>query len=162
MHTPLALTDSTSANGFSSEDRMVAEALELLDQRYFTRGESLFCPAAVSDYLKLQLAGHHQEVFAMVCLDSRHRILSFDKLFFGSIDSASVYPREVMIHALACNAAAVIFAHNHPSGCAEPSQSDRDLTARLKDALAMVDIRVLDHFVIGEGKPVSLAEIGWL
>lgn len=162
MHAPLTLIDGTDAIRRATENQMIAEALDLLDQRYFTRGESLFCPAAVADYLKLQLAEHHQEVFAMVCLDARHRVLSFEKVFFGSIDSASVYPREIVIRALACNAAAVIFAHNHPSGCAEPSQADRNLTARLKDALTIVDVRVLDHFVVGEGNPVSLADLGWI
>lgn len=162
MHAPLTLIDGTDVTRRGAEDRMIAEALNLLDRRYFSRGECLFSPTAVADYLKLQLAGHHQEVFAMVCLDARHRTLSFEKLFFGSIDSASVYPREIVIRALACNAAAVIFAHNHPSGCAEPSQADRNLTAQLKNALALVEVRVLDHFVVGEGKPVSLAEMGWL
>lgn len=163
MHTPLTLIDG---NGLDvtrrTEDLKIAEALELLDRRYFSRGENLLCPVVVADYLKLQLVGHHQEVFAMVCLDSRHRVLTFEKLFFGSIDCASVYPREVVIRALGCNAAAVIFAHNHPSGCAEPSQADRVLNGRLKDALALVDVRVLDHFVVGEGTPCSFSERGWL
>jgi DNA repair protein RadC len=111
MHAPLTLIDGTDVTRRGAEDQMIAEALSLLDRRYFTRGECLFSPTAVADYLKLQLAGHHQEVFAMVCLDARHRPLSFEKVFFGSIDSASVYPREIVIRALACNAAAVIFSH---------------------------------------------------
>ena len=93
---------------------------------------------------------------------SRHRVIAFEELFRGTIDGASVHPREVVRQALKHNGAAVIFAHNHPSGVAEPSDADRRLTQRLKDALALVDIRVLDHFVVGDGDVVSFAERGWL
>ncbi|AZF26148.1 DNA repair protein RadC [Pseudomonas sp. R2-60-08W] len=89
-------------------------------------------------------------------------MLAFEILFHGSIDGASVYPRQVVKRSLAHNAAAVIFVHNHPSGCTEPSQADRVLTARLKEALALIDVCVLDHFIVGEGRPLSLAEYGWI
>ena len=94
--------------------------------------------------------------------DIRHRVLAFEALFHGTIDGASVYPRQVVKRALAHNAAAVILTHNHPSGIAEPSQADRLLTTRLKDALALIDVRVLDHFIVGDGEPLSMAEYGWL
>ena len=102
------------------------------------------------------------EVFGVIFLDAKHRVLAFEVLFHGSIDGASVYPRQVVKRSLAHNAAAAIFVHNHPSGCTEPSQADRVLTARLKEALALIEVRVLDHFIVGEGRPLSLAEYGWL
>ncbi|VAW93941.1 UPF0758 family protein, partial [hydrothermal vent metagenome] len=95
-------------------------------------------------------------------LDTRHRVIEFEELFRGTIDGASVHPREVLRRALAHNAAAVILAHNHPSGIAEPSRADRHITERLTDALALVDVRVLDHLVVGDGEVVSFAERGWL
>ncbi|MCY1425563.1 hypothetical protein D9M71_413530 [compost metagenome] len=101
-------------------------------------------------------------MFACLFLDTRHRVLAFEVLFHGSIDGASVYPRQVVKRALAHNAAALILTHNHPSGVAEPSQADRLLTQRLKDALALVDVRVLDHFIVGDGEPLSMAERGWM
>ncbi len=113
-------------------------------------------------YLKARLAGHPYEVFACLFLDNRHRVIAFEELFRGTIDGASVHPREVVRRCLAHNAAAVIAAHNHPSGVAEPSAADRHLTARLRDSLALVDVRLLDHFVIGHGEPTSLAQRGWL
>ncbi|MEC9408776.1 MAG: DNA repair protein RadC [Pseudomonadota bacterium] len=113
-------------------------------------------------YLQAQLAHRPHEVFGLLLLDTRHRVLGFEELFRGTIDGASVYPREVVKTALAHNAAAVILAHNHPSGVAEPSAADRQLTRRLVEALGLVDIRVLDHVVIGHGEPVSFAERGLL
>lgn len=118
-------------------------------------------PAAVRNYLQALLRDREQEVFGALFLDNQHRVLAFEPLARGTIDGASVYPREVVKAALKHGAAAVIFAHNHPSGVAEPSAADRVLTERLKSALALVDIRVLDHFVIGEDV-VSFAERGWL
>jgi len=126
------------------------------------RDSALESPQAVRDYLKSRLRHEPHEVFACLFLDTRHRVLAFEVLFHGSIDGASVYPRQVVKRALAHNAAALILTHNHPSGVAEPSQADRQLTARLKEALALVEVRVLDHFVIGDGEPVSLAEYGWI
>ncbi len=95
-------------------------------------------------------------------LDNRHRVIEFEELFRGTIDGASVHPREVVRRALQHNAAALILAHNHPSGVTQPSEADRRITQRLKDALALVEIRILDHFIIGDGKPVSMAELGML
>ncbi len=124
--------------------------------------ESLTDPAASARFLKARLGAYPYEVFACLFLDNRHRVIAFEELFRGSIDGASVHPREVVRHCLAHNAAAVIFAHNHPSGVAEPSHADRAITLRLRDALALVDVRVLDHFVIGSGTPTSLARRGWI
>jgi DNA repair protein RadC len=108
------------------------------------------------------LRDYPYEVFACLFLDTRHRVISYEELFQGTIDGASVHPREVLRRALQHNAAAVILAHNHPSGVAEPSDADRRITTRLKDALALVDIRVLDHIVIGDQLATSFAERGWI
>ena len=117
-------------------------------------------PQMVRDYLAVQMRGYQREVFVILLLDSRHQLLDFHELFQGTIDMASVYPREIVKLALQNNAAAVIVAHNHPSGVAEPSQSDIAITKRIKQALALVDIRLLDHFIIGRGAVTSLADTG--
>lgn len=119
-------------------------------------------PQAVKDYLRLQLAGRPHEVFAVLFLDTQQRLLAFEELFRGTLSQASVYPREVVKRALALNAAAAILAHNHPSGVAEPSRADEVLTHTLKAALALVDVRVLDHFVVARDHVVSFAERGLL
>ena len=119
-------------------------------------------PTAVMQYLQLQLAAKEQEIFSAMFLDTRHRLIEFKKMFFGTIDGASVHPREVVKAALKCNAAAVIFSHNHPSGVAEPSQADIAITGRLKSALALIDVRVLDHIVVTADDCVSLAQRGHL
>lgn len=126
------------------------------------RDTAMTNPQQTRAYLAAELRDFHQEVFACLFLDNRHRLLSFEKLFFGTINSATVYPREVVKMALKLNAAAVILTHNHPSGVAEPSQADIQLTEQLSRALALVDIRVLDHVVIGDGEAISLAERGLL
>lgn len=126
------------------------------------RGDALTDPEATRAYLQRRLADRQHEVFAVLFLDNRHRVITCEELFRGTVDGAAVYPREVVKAALGQNAAAVILAHNHPSGVAEPSRADRDLTRRLTDALALVDIRVLDHLVIGDGISTSFAERGWL
>lgn len=126
------------------------------------RGESFTRPELVCEFLQSQLRDQRQEVFAALFLDSQHRLLAFEPLFHGTIDGAAVYPREVARRALKHNAAAAIVAHNHPSGLAEPSRSDRLVTERLRDALALLDVRLLDHFVVGDGECVSLAERGWM
>lgn len=126
------------------------------------RESALESPQAVRDYLKARLRHEPHEMFGCLFLDSRHRVLAFEILFHGTIDGASVYPRQVVKRALAHNAAALILTHNHPSGVAEPSQADRQLTLRLKDALALIDVRVLDHFIVGDGEPLSMAEHGWM
>lgn len=119
-------------------------------------------PQKVKDYLALHLAGRAQEVFAVLFLDGQHRLLAMREMFQGSLTQTSVYPREVVKAALAHNAGAVVLAHNHPSGVAEPSRADEFLTTALKNALALVDVRVLDHLVVGRGQVVSLAERGLL
>ncbi len=126
------------------------------------RGDALRNPSDTRNYLTAQLRDRPHEVFACLFLDTRHRVIAFDEVFRGTIDGASVHPREIVKLALAHNAAALIFAHNHPSGIAEPSQADLRLTRRLREALLLVDIRVLDHLIIGDGAVLSFAEQGLL
>ncbi len=123
---------------------------------------ALESPQVVRDYLKSMLRHEPHEVFGCLFLDSKHQVLTFEALFRGSIDNTSVHPREVVKRALANNAAAVILCHNHPSGNSDPSQADRLLTKRLQKALELIDVRVLDHFIVGEGEPLSMAECGWM
>jgi DNA repair protein RadC len=124
--------------------------------------DALSSPRAVRDYLRLALAGREQEVFAVLLLDAQHRVIASEQLFRGTLTQTSVYPREVVKCALKHNAAAVIFAHNHPSGVAEPSHADEILTRSLKSALALVDIQVLDHFIVAGARTMSFAERGLL
>ena len=126
------------------------------------RDSALESPQAVRDYLKALLRHEPHEVFGCLFLDSKHRMLAFEVLFRGSIDSASVYPRQVVKRALVHNAAAVIFCHNHPSGITDPSEADRTLTQRLTEALDLIEVRVLDHFIVGDGEPLSMVEHGWM
>ena len=119
-------------------------------------------PQVVRDYLKAMLRHEPHEVFGCLFLDSKHQVLTFETLFRGSIDNTAVHPREVVKRALANNAAAVILCHNHPSGNTDPSQADRLLTKRLQKALELIDVRVLDHFIVGDGEPLSMAECGWM
>lgn len=136
------------------------QAAELLRQKFIREGT--FCsPDKVKEYLKLKMAQYEREVFAVLMLDNQNRLISFEALFFGTIDSASVYPREVVKAVLLANAAAVILTHNHPSGIAEPSVADRTITCKLKKALTLIDVRILDHIIVGE-ECVSLAERGEL
>ncbi len=124
------------------------------------RGDTFANPEDTRRFLQTRLRGYPYEVFSCLFLDNRNRLIAFEELFRGTIDAASVYPREVVRCALEHNAAALIVAHNHPSGVAEPSRADALLTQRLREALALVDIRLLDHFVVGDGDVVSLAERG--
>lgn len=119
-------------------------------------------PAEVRHYLKARLRDYRREVFVCLFLDTQHRVICCEELFQGTLDASSVYPRDVVQRALALNAAAIIFAHNHPSGIAEPSQADQRITTRLCQALALVDIRVLDHMIVGDGSVLSMAERGLL
>ena len=164
MSTQLTLIETSDfeADRIVQENQVIDEALHILDRRLFARGPNLTSPDAVASYLKLHLVQQEHEVFGVIFLDAKHRVLAFEVLFHGSIDGASVYPRQVVKRALAHNAAALILTHNHPSGVAEPSQADRVLTRRLKEALELVDVRVLDHFIVGDGEPLSMAEYGWL
>jgi DNA repair protein RadC len=125
-------------------------------------GDALTSPVLVRQYLSARLRHQQREIFAVLFLDNQHRVICYEELFQGTIDGASVYPREVVKAALARNAAAVILAHNHPSGIAEPSQADKRITERLQAALELVDIRVIDHMVVGDGEVVSFAERGFL
>jgi len=142
------------------------QAMLALSRRYLEEEikdrDLLTSPETTRAYLKAQLYHHAREVFACVFLDNRHRVIRCEELFHGTIDGANVHPREVVRRALELHAAAVIFAHNHPSGVTEASQADLRITQRLKDALALVDVRVLDHFIVGEGDAASLAEQGLL
>ncbi|WP_429001809.1 RadC family protein [Xanthomonas euvesicatoria] len=143
----------------------LAAAMELAQRHLMSaleRGEALSDPPSVGRYFSQRLRARAYEVFAVLFLDNRHRAIAFEELFTGTIDGADIHPREVVRRALLHNAAAVIVGHNHPSGNPEPSEPDRAVTKRLLDSLELVDIRLLDHFVIGDGRPVSFAERGWL
>jgi DNA repair protein RadC len=144
----------------SAED-IVTMARQLLNRR-FAKGHAITSPEAFRDFLHLKLADREQEVFCCLFLDNRHRILAFEELFQGTIDAAAVYPREVAKRALSLNAKALILVHNHPSGVAEPSEADRAITHRIRQALDLLDVRVLDHFIIGDGPAYSFAEHGLL
>ena len=133
-----------------------AMAEQLREQPAFTS------PQAVSQYLQLHLAPHRHEVFAMLFLDSQHRLIAMEEMFRGTLTQTSVYPREVVLRALHHHAAAVVLAHNHPSGSTQPSRADEALTQTLKSALALVDVRVLDHIIVAPGKSLSMAEQGLL
>lgn len=166
---PLLEADQTTfclANGLGKAKYVQVHAALELGRRYLEasirRDNVLSSPSDTRDYLKARLRAYPYEVFACLFLDNRHRVICFEELFTGTIDGASVHPREVVRRVLFHNAAAVIFAHNHPSGVAEPSQSDQQITRRLKEALALIDVRVLDHVIIGDGETVSFAERGLL
>lgn len=138
---------------------LVRQALEWLEGQV-RQTQVLGSPALVRDYLRLWLADRPHEVFAAVFLDAQHHVIDARELFRGSLTQTHVYPRELAVEALSLHAAAVIVAHNHPSGCAEPSTADVALTRHLKDALALLDIRLLDHFVVTRAATVSLSERG--
>jgi DNA repair protein RadC len=161
--TILYTTDENASTGIreASFDEIIAAARDLMSSRV-RRGTSLSSPKATRDYLTLKLGTLEREVFAVLFLDKRHRLISYQEMFQGTIDGASVHPREVVKEALKQNAAAVILAHPHPSGVAEPSQADEFITTRLKEALGLVDIRILDHVIVAGGDTVSFAERGLL
>lgn len=142
-------------------EEMIAGARRHL-RRLFRKGKAIRSPADTEAYLLAELATEPHEIFCCLYLDNRHRVIKFDRAFNGTIDGTSVYPRVIVRRALELNAAAVIFAHQHPSGVAEPSQADERITVRLKSALELVDVRVLDHLVIGGNSVVSLASRGLL
>ncbi|MGX6610836.1 RadC family protein [Enterobacter kobei] len=140
---------------------IINQARELLTARLH-HNESLGSPKETESYLALQLGDREQEVFAVIFLDNRNQVLQYKEMFYGSIASTSVYPREIARLALRLNAAAVICSHNHPSGHPEPSAADRIITERIKNSMELIDVRVLDHVVVGGGRTVSFAERGWL
>lgn len=142
--------------------RIAVELVRRQLQQNLQRGTSLTSPATTMEYLQTILRDRSREIFTCLFLDTRHRVIAVENLFQGSIDGACVYPRIVAERALRLSAAAVIVAHNHPSGISEPSLADQAITRRLKDALLLLEIRLLDHFVVGDGLPVSMASRGML
>jgi DNA repair protein RadC len=153
--------DLTSARTLEDEDQTIAAAAEILRHRMLRLG-TLADPVAATEFLRMRLAGIEHEVFYVMYLDSRHSVIAAEVAFSGTIDGAEVYPREIVKVALRHNAAAIICAHNHPSHSIEPSAADRAVTARLKQALALVDVRLLDHFVVTANGYTSLAARGWI
>jgi DNA repair protein RadC len=148
-----------------SKRAQLAAAAELVRRalrEQLSGGTALASPAAVRDYLRLSLASRQHEVFVCIWLDAQHRVITLEEAFRGTLTQTSVYPREIVKAALAVNAAAVIFAHNHPSGAAQPSQADELLTRSLKEALSLVEVKVLDHFIVAGNQALSFAERGLL
>ena len=146
-----------AACGRVEEDKIIQQALTILETRCCS-GEPIGSPDTVSRYLRLKLGSLKNECFAVLYMNARHEVLTFREHFHGTIDGATVYPRVIVQAALEVNAAAVIFAHNHPSGVAEPSEADRQITRKLIQALSLVEIRVLDHLVVSAKSVVSFAE----
>ena len=142
-------------------DKLVIKALKYIESKY-TRGEVFDCPGNAEKYFCLRLGLRENEVFTCAFLDCKHRLITVEDMFVGTIDGCSVYPREIVKAALRHNAGAVVFAHNHPSGVPEPSSADQVLTHRLKAALALIDVRVLDHIIVGGSSTVSLSGRGLL
>ena len=152
----------TSSTLTQSEQQLIQDAIAVMERRLFQRGPALTRPQEVVDYLRLTLTREDREVFAVVFLDTHHRVITVEPLFFGTIDGSQVAPRVILHRALLLNSAAIIAAHNHPSGATVPSEADRTLTAELTAILQRVDIRLLDHLVIGQGEPFSFAQAGLL
>ena len=142
-----------------TDDAIIAEALSILNSRLRQHGEAMNSPNTVKNYLRMKLAGLEHEVFCVLFLDSQNRVIGFEEMFRGTLTQASVYPREIVKASLANNATSVILAHNHPSGEAEPSRADIALTDVLKNALALIDVKVLDHFIVADNV-MSFAERG--
>ncbi|WP_197339775.1 JAB domain-containing protein [Ralstonia solanacearum] len=140
----------------------ILEAARLVVDQKMPCGVEFSSPAAVKEYLRAKLAGFEHEVFAVLLLDAQHRLIAYVEMFRGTIDCAAVYPREMVKEVLRHNAAAVLLAHNHPSGSPEPSVCDKALTQRLKDALALVGVRVLDHIIVAGTRTMSFVELGLL
>ncbi|MCW4216772.1 MAG: DNA repair protein RadC [Candidatus Thiodiazotropha lotti] len=145
----------------AEQNQVINLALNILTERHLP-GQALTSPKESVEYLRLRFSEYKNEVFCALFLDNRHRILGFEELFFGTINGASVHPRVVVQRCMEINAAAVIFAHNHPSGVSEPSHADKAITNRLKDALEILDVRMLDHIVVGIEGVTSFAETGLL
>lgn len=160
-HAKLLVRDAQGRYAAATPEIILEVARQVIDQK-MQRGEQFTSPQATKDYLQMKLAGLEHEVFAVLFLDNQHRLIAYREMFRGTLDSASVHPREVVKEALALNAGAMIIAHNHPSGHPEPSAADRQITKRLQEALALVDVRVLDHLVVGGFMSVSFAERGLL
>jgi DNA repair protein RadC len=146
----------------TATQKIVRRAMKLLEKQLRSETYSMTAPKMVSEYLVLRLAGREHEVFTAIWLDAQHRVIECEEMFRGTLTQTSVYPREVVKSALHFNAAAVIFAHNHPSGVAQPSHADEALTRSLRTALALVEVRVLDHFIVAGSDAMSFAERGLL
>lgn len=140
------------------DDAIIARAIQILESRLKTPGAVIDSPDAARSLLRLRLTEREHEVFAVLFCDNKHRVIAYEEMFRGTIDGASVHPREVVKTAMKRNAAAVVLAHNHPSGDPEPSQADIRITQRLKDALALINVRILDHMIVGHADVISFAE----
>ncbi|HCM5830641.1 RadC family protein [Klebsiella pneumoniae] len=165
MSTSVALKDSTrlfNVLDAQHEDWIVERAMEIVERRMFRGGQALQNSCATMDFLRTRLAQEPNEVFVALFMDNQNRVIAYEELFKGTVNSTSVYPRVVLSRVLAHNAAAIIFAHNHPSGLTDPSTADKFITTRLKVVLEAVDVRVLDHVIVGQGPPFSFAEKGLL
>lgn len=149
----------------ADDDAIIERALRILADRLAARkpkSDPLASPNETRDYLRLKYATVEREIFSVLWVDNRHRVLKHEELFFGTVNSATVHPREIVKSALACNAAAVVLAHNHPSGAPEPSQADRAITREITAALKLIDVRVLDHMIVATDTITSFAERGLL
>ncbi|MFQ0829059.1 DNA repair protein RadC [Serratia fonticola] len=146
----------------TTEQRIIAMAIRLLEKKLKTRPFSFTFAESTKNYLRLQLERLEHEAFMVLFLDNQHRLIACETVSIGTINQTPVYPREIVKTALSHNAAAVVVAHNHPSGVAEPNVADRHITKHLQDALSLVEVRTLDHIVLGHGESVSFAERGWL
>ena len=153
------LDQAERAKRITKEDEIIERARGIILSRFERGDHVLESPGMTRQYLQVMLGGYEHEVFAVVMIDNRNRVIAFHEMFRGTVDGASVYPREVVKQVLADNAAAVILVHNHPSGVAEPSQADIRITERLSDALSLIDVRILDHLIVGE-EITSFAERG--
>lgn len=157
----LMVRDAQGRYLLATADQILEAARQAIEHK-MQRGTEFSSPATVKEYLRTKLAGFDHEIFAILFLDTRHRLIEYVELFRGTIDGAEVHPREVVKEALQHNAATVIFAHNHPSGNPEPSAADRALTQRLKQALALINVRTLDHVIVAGDRTTAFAERGWL
>ncbi|QVX40739.1 DNA repair protein RadC (plasmid) [Ralstonia solanacearum] len=156
------VSDAIDPSRTRREDRIIQRAIAALERRLFNAGPMLARADVVRDYLRLKLVALPNEMFAVIFLDNRSRVIAYEPMFQGTVDQTIIFPRVVARRALELNASSVIFSHQHPSGIVTPSPADRAITKKLKVALATVDIKVLDHFIIGEGSPYSFAEAGLL
>ena len=161
LDTPLMVRDGRGRYRPADADQILEAARQVIEQK-MQRGAEFTSPVVVKDYLRAKLAGFEHEVFAVLFLDTRHRLIDYVEMFRGTIDAAEVHPREVVKQALRLNAAAVIVSHNHPSGNSEPSAADKAMTAQLRQGLALVDVRTLDHVIVAGSRTTSFAERGLL
>ena len=165
MQSSLSIVDTATKIPLTKrkrDDRIIEQAVAILEKRMFSEGPTLGKPAHVSDYLRIKLTHEPNELFMVVFLDAQNQVIACEVLFRGTVNGAAIYPRVIVQRALEHNAASLILAHNHPSGCTQPSVEDQRITSRIQAAMWLVDINVLDHFIIGKGEPCSFAELGLL